>query len=413
MNVLNKFKFSLVALALGAGFSATAETVAITNTTVYTGTEQGVISDANIVIEDGKIIAINPSNLEVDRTIDGQGRIVTPGFIAAMSQLGLVEVGAVSTSRDSSAKKGGITFDPSMAFNPESSLIPFARKGGITHSIVSPRGGDDIFSGTAFVADLSGEYDSVVETELAVVANFGAESKDSRASSLLSLISKLEAQQKKLDTAKEDDKKAKEPSAEEKLLTSLLKGEKPLVASASRATDILHLLKIKADFGLNLVLAWSKDAAKVKAQIAEAEVPVIVGAMDNLPGNFDSMHASLDTAGELEKAGVKVLLAVNDSHMILNLRYDAGNAAANGMSKEGAIASVSSNIAEVFKLEELGQVAEGKTANLVLWSADPFEYSTKVESLWIDGEEVSTESRQDKLRDRYTSKEQKRRGYIK
>jgi imidazolonepropionase-like amidohydrolase len=82
------------------------------------------------------------------------------------------------------------------------------------------------------------------------------------------------------------------------------------------------------------------------------------------------------------------------------------------MSEQGALKAMTSNVADVFNMDA-GEIAVGKSADLVLWSADPFEISSKVESLWINGEQVTTESRQDKLRDRYISKENKPRGYIK
>jgi imidazolonepropionase-like amidohydrolase len=408
---MNLFKSSMIALAVMGATNVFAETIAVTDTTVYTGTKQGVLTNTTVIIEEGVIKAFNPSQLNVDRTIDGQDKVLTAGLISAMNNIGLVEVGAVASSRDASAKKGGITFDPSLAFNAESTLIPFARKGGITHSIVVPRGGDDIFSGQAFSVLMNSEFDSVIDTQVAVIAEFGGDSDDSRASSLAMLIDTLEEHQKKT-SKKSDDDKEKEPTAKDKVLSSLLDGSKPLVAGASRASDILELLKIKERFGLNLVIRYAHSAVKVKQQLADAKVPVIIQVMDNLPGDFDSLHASLTTAGELEQAGVKVLLMNGDSHLVKNLRLDAGNAVSYGMSKDGAIAAMTTNIAEVFGLDA-GTIEQGGKANLVLWSGDPLEISTRVENVWIDGEEVSTESRQDKLRDRYTSDENKRRGYIK
>jgi imidazolonepropionase-like amidohydrolase len=417
-------KPSLIALSLVASCSAMAASVAIKNATIYTSGAKGVLTDASVVFEDGKITAVNPANLAADTIIDAKGKIVTPGFISAMNQVGLVEVGAVATSRDAGAKKASILFDPSYAFNYESSLIPFARKGGITRSVVAPSSWSDTFIGQAFTALMNSEMDSVVNTKVAVVAKFGGSSSGSRASSLIALIDKLEGQQKKLDKAekaekaekvedkKDDKKRAKDPSDEEKLLTALIKGEKPLVASASRASDILHLIKIKKDFGVDVIIAQGKDAVKVKSQLAEANIPVLIQSVDNLPGNFDSLGASLTTAGELEKAGVKVLLYIGDSHMVFNMRMDAGNAVSYGMSKEGAIKAMTSNVADAFNLSS-GVIAEGYPADIVLWSGDPLEISTKVDSMWINGEAVGTESRQDKLRNRYISKENKPRGYIK
>jgi imidazolonepropionase-like amidohydrolase len=413
--MMKLLKPSLIALSLLTSCTVLADKVAITNTTIYTAGDNGVLTNASVIFEDGKIIQLNPSVINADVVIDGTDKILTPGLISTMNQFGLVEVGAVSTTRDASAKKASIVFDPSYAYNPETSLIPFARKGGITRSLVAPSSRESVFTGQAFTIFMNSEFDSVIDTNTAVIANFGGARKDSRASSLLELIDKLEGQQKKLNDeilGKADDKKSKKASDEELTLTALLDGVKPLVASASRSSDLLHLIKVKEEFGVNVVISGGEDAVRVKEQLAAAGVPVMIKVVANLPGSFDSLHASLTTAGELEKAGVKVILYSPDSHMAKNLRLDAGNAISYGMSPVGALKAMTSNVAEVFNMNA-GEIAVGRSADLVLWSADPFEVSTKVDTLWINGEQVSTESRQDKLRDRYISKENKPRGYIK
>lgn len=406
MKTKNIFTKTAIIAGLMCSFSALSEMVAITNTTVYTGTDDGVLTNVNVVIEDGKVVAFNPPSLEVDRTVDGQGRILTSGFIASMNRIGLVEVSAVATSRDGKPKKGGAGFDASMAFNPESSLIPFARKGGITQAVVSPRKSDDIFAGQTFNVDLTSEFDSIVATNTSVVANFGGESKQSRAVTLNALKTRLTG---RVNHTKSDKK---EPSADDQALDKLLAKEVPLVAYAARASDILHLINMKKQFDFNLIIANGNGAVKVKSELAAANVPVILGGLDNLPSNFDTLDSSLSNAGILEKSGVKVIFSIADSHMIKNLRYEAGSAIANGMSVQGALAAVTKNVADAFGIEG-GTVEVGAPANLVLWSGDPFEISSKVAVLWINGKEMSTESRQDKLRDRYTSSSSKRAGYIK
>ena len=212
---------------------------------------------------------------------------------------------------------------------------------------------------------------------------------------------------------KKDKKKdAKEPKRDEKVLNALLAGEKPLIAYADRATDILALIKLKQDFGLDLVIADAGDAVSVATQIAEAKVPVIIATIDNLP-SFDALHQSLKSATVLMDAGVTVAFKVNgDTHNLYQLRYDAGVAIANGVSKEQALAAVTANVADAFNYDA-GRIAVGKKADLVLWSADPFELSTRVEKMWIDGVEHNTESRQDALRDRYTTDSDMPRAYTK
>ena len=132
-----------------------AESIAITNATVYTVAKKGVLSQATVLVDEGKITAVYsknevPESLTADTIIDAKGRILTPGFIATGNLLGLVEVGAVSDTRDSSEKKADITFDASLAFNPKSTLIAYARKGGITSSVVMPYGGEDVITGKCF-----------------------------------------------------------------------------------------------------------------------------------------------------------------------------------------------------------------------------------------------------------------------
>ena len=417
MQHLKLFKSSLIALALAVPSASFAESFAITNATVHTVTAQGVLENATVVVENGKVIAINPETVNADVTIDAEGKMLTPGFIGSMNQLGLVEVSAVSRSRDAGDKKADITFDASLAFNPRSSAIAYSRKGGITSNVVVPRGGDDMFKGQTFVADLSGEFDSVRVSSHNVIIDLGAKSKGSRALSLQKLHEKLEDATKALAKAKKkgtkDKKEAKEPSREDQVINALLSGEKALVAYADRATDLLALLKLKAEFSLDLVLVGAADAVLVADKIAEAKVPVVMAALENLPGSFDSLHASLENAGKLSQAGVMVALTVSgDTHNLYQLRFDAGNAIANGLTPEAALASVTANVAEAFNLDS-GKIAVGKTADLVLWSADPFELSSKVSKMWISGKEYSTESRQDALRDRYNTKSDMPRAYIK
>ena len=406
------FSLSLVAAGLLASGTVSAESLAIINATLHTSSEQGVLEGASIVMNDGKITAINPSDFKVDKVIDAQGQIVTPGFIASVNQLGLVEVGAVAGSRDAGEDKAGIDFDASLAFNPRSSLIPYARKGGITRDLITPYGGDSIFAGLASVVDLSGSFESVNKKQAALVVHLGERSKGSRAFTLQTLINKLDEHQTKASKeAKKDDAK---PSAEDTIMAKVLKGDMPLLISVSRSADIVELIKVKQQFGVNIVLNGAQDAVVVKDRIAKAGIPVIISAMDNLPGSFDSLHASLNNAGILEKAGVKVLLTVGGdaSHNVYQLRYDAGNAVSYGMSQQGALKAMTSNVADVFGINA-GSLEVGKAADVVMWSNDPFELSSHVNKMFINGVEVSTESRQDKLRERYTTESNMPRAYTK
>jgi imidazolonepropionase-like amidohydrolase len=393
---------------------ANAQSFAITNATVHTASAQGVLKNAVVVVTDGVISAINPATVTADQTIDAKGKVLTPGFIATMTQIGLVEVGAVASTRDGGDEKAEIDFDPSLAFNPKSTLIPYTRQGGITTTIAQPYGSKGVFKGQIFAADLSGEFDTEINANLAVYVSLGGKSKGSRALSLQSLTHKLEDRQKAMDkkakakakakdkAAKDDKKDDKEPSREDTILSKILSGEKPLVVGVNRGADILQVLKLKQRFGLNLVISGAGDSISVSSQLAAAKVPVIINPTSNLPRSFDSLHANLDIAAKLIRAGVKVIFTESDGHNAYQLRFLAGNAISYGVKPEDALAALTSNVASTFGLDS-GSIEVGKPADLVLWHGDMFDMTGSVDTLWIDGEATSLKNRSKMLKDRYRS----------
>ena len=400
---------------------------AITHAKVYTVSKAGVLDDATVVVEEGKIVAIHSGEvsaekLKTNHIIDGKGYILTPGFIGSMNSLGLVEVGAVSGTRDSYDEKADVTFDASLAFNPKSTLVAYTRKGGITSNIVSSHTGDSLFAGQTFAANLSGDYNSVMAAQNGVVIHLGSSSKGSRAKSLQALDEMLFDAKEKLakDSGKKEESKGKKkpsevakPKRSEQVVLDLLSAKKPLIAYADRATDLLALLALKKKYNLDLVLVGASDAILIKDDIAKANVSIIMSPLQNLPGSFDSLHASLTNAAELSNEGVNVVFAPNgDAHNLNQLRFDAGVAVANGFDYNKALQALTSNVAELFKLNT-GRIEVGKQADLVLWSADPFELSSRVESMWINGLPATTLSRQDALRKRYMTTSDMPKAYIK
>ncbi len=406
--------------------TVSAEKIAINNAEVYTVSDRGILSQATVVFEGGIISAIYskeevPDTLDVDQVIDAKGRILTPGLIASGNLLGLVEVSAVSETRDSADNKADLTFDASLAFNPKSSLIPYARKGGITTSIVIPYGGEKVLTGQSFVVDLTGEFFSVTAANNALVASLGANQKGSRALKLQALAIELEkakislAARQKADKDKTEttDDKNKEVLASEQVLYDVLLAKKPLLAYADRATDILALLKLKDLYNLRLILVGASDAILVSKSIADAGVPVMMSAIDNLPNSFDSLHNALGNIAKLQQAGVNVIIANSgETHNINQLRFDAGVAVANGLKAKNALAAITGNVADTFNLNT-GRIIIGKSADLVLWNSDPFEISSKVDAMWIKGKPMLLKSRQDLLRERYKSPSVMPRSYTK
>src|SRR2546425_9047 len=127
------------------------------------------------------------------------------------------------------------------------------------------------------------------------------------------------------------------------------------------------------------------------------------GLADRLRRVFrDALGIRYENAALLARAGVKVALMETDTHNSRNLRQQAGNAVSYGMSWDQALRAVTLAPAEMFGVaDRYGSLEPGKVANVVVWSGDPFEFTTGVEHVIIRGREMPLSSRQTELFERY------------
>jgi imidazolonepropionase-like amidohydrolase len=129
--------------------------------------------------------------------------------------------------------------------------------------------------------------------------------------------------------------------------------------------------------------------------------------MNNIPDSFATLNQRQENAALLRRAGVQVILVGNGDgdesrFNARNIKYEAGNAVAYGMNYDDALRAITLTPAEAFGLNDrIGSLQPGKDANIVIWSGDPFEFSTRVEHVFIRGRESMERSRQDLLTDRY------------
>ena len=175
-----------------------------------------------------------------------------------------------------------------------------------------------------------------------------------------------------------------------------------VIFAVNRASDILQVLAFAEEMGVQAVIAGGAEAWMVAAEIAAAKVPVLLNPFENLPSSFDALGARLDNAALLQAAGIDIAMAGSGSHNARKLRQMAGNAVANGLPYEAALASLTAIPAKIFGVEDFqGRIVADRPANLVLWSGDPLEVTTVAEQVIINGHKVPMRSRQTDLRDRY------------
>src|SRR5260370_19343321 len=122
---------------------------------------------------------------------------------------------------------------------------------------------------------------------------------------------------------------------------------------------------------LRLILAGAAEGWEVAGEIAAARVPVLMNPLADLPQSFEELGATLENAARLARAGVTLAFASGDSHNSRNLRQAAGNAVANGLPWETALAAMTVNPAHVWGLEDYGTLEPGKDADGVVWDGAP------------------------------------------
>ncbi len=402
------------AAMLGAARTAGGQTLAITGGRVLTGTGS-TLDHAVVLIRDGRIAAIG-SDVAVPagvRTVDARGKIVTPGLLNSFTTLGVVEIEAVDETNDAASANDEITaaFDVRYGLNPRSTLIPIERDGGITEAVVAPNPRASIIAGQGVLIHLAGSAaDSMLDR--GPVAMFGIlddnaaqRTGGARGTAILRMRELLEdVRVYAANPAAYENRDRRNLSLSRldlEAMVPVVQGKLPLVLAVERSSDILNALALAREFKLRLVLSGAAEGWMVADAIARAGVPVIMNPLTDIPG-YDNLGASLENAARLQRAGVMIAFATFDAHNARNLRFLAGNAVANGLAYDDALAAITSVPARIWGLDgELGSLSPGHRADLVIWSGDPFELMTRAEQVFIGGREMPPDNRQRELLARY------------
>ena len=397
-----------------------AQAVAITNGEIHT-VSGPVFPRGTVVMENGVITAVG-ANVAIPpgaRIIDASGKIVTPGLFDSSTRLGVTEVGSYQGTSDGSSGNDRMTaaFNVAEGINPNTTLIPVARVEGITRAVVAPGGGVSLIAGTSALINLGGDRlsDMLQKTPVAMYAAFGERGAGYEGGARpLALLRLREVFQDAADYANNrsafDSGNRREYALSRldlEALAPVVRGEIPLVLSVDRASDILTALKLREEFGLEMVLSGVGEGWMVAEDIAAAGVPVMTNAASNLP-TFEALGASYENVARMHAAGVTVILSSFDGYNVRNLKQEAGFAVSYGMPHEDALRAVTLTPAEIWGVGDVvGSLEAGKAGDVVVWSGDPFELLTSVEHVFIDGAEISYDTRQKALFEKYRSLEKR------
>jgi hypothetical protein len=399
---------------LFAAHGALAQDLLIRNATVHTGTGRGTLQNADVLVRAGRIATVGSGLTAGDASVvDAQGKPLTAALFGGITGIGIEEVSGEKSTRDTSLALGADAkhmavrpeFDVTLAYNPDSLLVPVARVEGIGWTLLGAgsTAGGSIIGGQGGVVRLDGSLDPIGPRILFVDLGSGAAelSGESRAGQWMLLDQLIDEARGRIP---QDAHMALLTPAGRRALSKYFGGGGRVMVGVDRAADIRQLLRWAKARSVRLAISGGTEAWRVAPQLAAAGVPVFVDPLANLPGNFDRIGATMENAARLHAAGVRVGFTQGGdaSHNARKVRQLAGNAVANGLPWEAGLAGLTSVPAEALGVgDQIGAIAPGRRADLVLWTGDPLEVNAVAQQVWLDGRAVPMRSRQTELRDRY------------
>lgn len=371
--------------------------IAVKGETVWTMAGEP-IKDGVVLLNNGKIEKVGtaasvtiPANYRVITA-----KVVTPGLIDAHTVVGLN--GYMNQPHDQMALDGSGPVQPELraldSYNPEEKLIEWLRSFGIT-TIHTGHQPSALMSGQTMVAKTIGktaDEAAIVPTAM-IAVTLGSNGLAGQGRSPGTRAKAAAMLRAELIKAQENSKKAEAPKdLRAEIMVKVIKREIPLLVTANKAQDIITALRIAKEFNIKIVLDSVSEAQLVLNDIKASGFPVIVHAtMARAGGDTESL--SVETAAKLKAAGITVALQTGYEGYVPKSRvllFEAGMAAANGLSRNDALAAITIDAAKILGIDNrVGSIAVGKDGDIALYDGDPFEFTTHCVGTIINGKVVS------------------------
>ncbi len=403
--------------------------ILITGATIHTASGD-TLENAALAFEQGRITYLGstdraPRPRANTRVIDARGMHIAPGFFAPETQLGLVEIGAVRATRDFN-ETGGVTPEVKAitAVNPDSTLIPVARSGGVLLAGVFPTGGR--VPGQVSVIRLEGWTNEDMQVNAGTpmkTAGLAMNWPSMRPNNAWWNDTPAAEQQKRIDEAVRqindlwDDAEAYQAARESnsehpvdlrlEAMRPVVNAQAPLLITANDYDQIVAAATWTAGRGYRMILVGGRDAPLAADLLNSHDIPVILDGTHTFPKRADQPHDHAYTLPKrLHDAGVKFALGTADRDgNVRNLPFEAGMAARFGLDRAEALRSITLRPAEIMGVAgDYGSLETGKSATLIITTADPLEVRTHVLHAFIDGRDIDLTNKQTALADKYREK---------
>ncbi|MFT3845827.1 MAG: amidohydrolase family protein [Lacibacter sp.] len=401
------------------------EKITIINATIHVGNGT-VISNGYVVFENGKITAVGEGSTNAGgKTIDAKGKHVYPGLIQSISQLGLVEVNSVRATIDHTELG---TYNPNIrsvvAYNTDSKVINTLKSNGILLVNIVPQGG--IISGSSSVVQLDAwnwedaTYKADGQIHLNMPSLFyrpnpfggfrGQADTRTPADVVKEGLDKVEQTKAFFREAKAYFKETAHTKINLKFesVKGLFDKKQKLFVHCDVVREMLVAIDFAKEFGFDVVLVGASESWQIADLLKQNNIAVILAERHALPTMADDdVDLPYKSATYLQNAGVLFAITDEDGQTRgRNLSFNAGTAAAYGITKEQALSSITLNAAKILGIDNTtGSIETGKDANIVISDGDILDMkSSNVSYAFIQGREVNLDNKQKQLYERYKYK---------
>lgn len=361
---------------------------------IFTGEE--VIERGAIFVDNGKIIKVLrrqriPKGVEV---IDLRGKYILPGLIDVHTHIGLRDEGAPREYSDVNEATNPAT--PQLyaidAFNPDSPDIKKALGSGVTTVFVTPGSANPIGGMGSVVKFRRGSLrEMILKKDAGLKVALGENPK-------LTYREKKTFPSTRMATAaiirewfykalKYSEKRKKEPDTGLENILKVLKGKVPLRVHCHSVQDIETAIRLKEEFGFEMILEHASDAPLVTRKLKDMVKGIAVGPLFGVSSKPESKNLDFKNASVLAKEGIKI--AITSDHpfnAVYYLNVYAAMAYKEGMDEISALKSITSTPAELLGVSDLvGFIKEGNHADIVVFDKHPFDIMSRVEMVFVDG----------------------------
>jgi imidazolonepropionase-like amidohydrolase len=370
----------------------------------------GVVLIRNGEIEDVRLGANVPTPADFQVI---HAAYVTPGLIDADTTAGVAGAYNIPADQDQDEKTDPNTADVNVrdSLNPEDPLYQYVNTYGVTTVQVTPGPANPI-AGRAGIFKTAGPQspfrtvdELIVRTNSSVVFNLGESPKETYGASHKAPVTRMktaemirnalmearEYQQKWDKWKQEGSDPSKQPGIEPKAaaLADVVSSKTPAIFNAYRADDIDTAIRIGAEFHLKYMLASVTEGYLIRDKIKQAGVPCLVGAVMQPIENLETANTTYENAALLQQANIPVSIMTGYVAYVPKTRvllFEAAIAAANGLGMEGALRAITITPAKILGIDNrVGSLSKGKDADIVVFDGDPFEYTSHVQQVMVQG----------------------------